>query len=166
MSRDLKISKKSPLQMSLVPMSGSEDFHAKTSRWREWGRELGLAGNDLDSFMNTLGYLESAAPEFLSSRTLRVSSLAMEAEISESSSRRWPSSGMVWDGVCLTAGTSECPNLVKESTLSAAIETGEAPDKYFLSPNAAKGIIRRTDQMGRNLFPPLRKALEILSKAQ
>ena len=32
--------------------------------------------------------------------------------------------------------------------------------------NAAKGIIRRADRMGRNLFPPLRQALEILSKGQ
>ena len=39
------------------------------------------------------------------------------------------------------------------------------PERYFLSPNAATGILRRADQMGRNLFPPFRSALEILSGA-
>jgi DNA (cytosine-5)-methyltransferase 1 len=73
---------------------------------------------------------------------------------------------MVLDGVCLTAGTSESPNHAKESTLLDVIETGEAPQRYFISPNAARGMMRRTDQMGRSLFPPLRKALEILAKDQ
>lgn len=73
---------------------------------------------------------------------------------------------MAWDGVCLTADTSESPNHVKESSLWELIEKGEVPQKYFLSPNAATGILRRADRMKRELFPPLRKALEILSKAQ
>ena len=30
------------MQMSPFQMSGSGDSHAKTSHWREWGRELGL----------------------------------------------------------------------------------------------------------------------------
>jgi DNA (cytosine-5)-methyltransferase 1 len=46
------------------------------------------------------------------------------------------------------------------------IEKGEVPEKYFLSPNAAKGMLRRADRMERELFPPLRKALEIMSKAR
>jgi len=45
-------------------------------------------------------------------------------------------------------------------------QSREVPQKYFLSPNAAKGILRRADRMGRSLFPPLREALEILAKGQ
>jgi DNA (cytosine-5)-methyltransferase 1 len=45
------------------------------------------------------------------------------------------------------------------------MEKGEVPQKYFLSQNAAKGMLRRAERMGRELFLPLRKALEILSKA-
>src|SRR5205823_6449630 len=74
--------------------------------------------------------------------------------------------GIAWDGVCLIAGTLESPSRVKESILSDVIETSKVQDKYFLSPNAARGMLRRVDQMGRSLFPPLRKALEILSKGQ
>ena len=154
------------MQMYLFPKSGQGDSPVKTSRLREWGRELGLKGKNLDSFLSLLGYLKKDVPEFSSSRTFQVSSLATEEEILKSSYERWPTSGMAWDGVCLTAGISECPSHVSESTLSGAIETGEAPERYFLSPNAARGIIRRSDRMGRNLFPPLRNALEILSKGQ
>ena len=55
------------------------------------------------------------------------------------------------------------PNHGKGSTLSDVVETGEVQEKYFLSPNAAKGIIRRADRMGRNLRPHFRMSLEILA---
>jgi hypothetical protein len=147
-------------------MFGPEDSPAKMSLWREWGRELGLRGNSLDCFMNLLVFLQTAAPEFSSSKTFRACSLPTEEEISKSLFELWPNSGMVWDGVCLTAKTSESPNRAKESSLWDAIEKGEVPQKYFLSPNAAKGMMRRADRMGRKLFPPLREALEILAKGQ
>lgn len=154
------------MQMSLFPMSGREDSHAKTSRWREWGRELGLKGKSLDSFLSLLDYLSRVAPEFSSSRTFRAFSLPTGGATSKSSFERWPASGMVSDGVCLTAGTLESPSHAKESTLLDAIETREVPQKYFLSPNAARGMLRRTKRMGRKLFPPLNDALEILAKGR
>src|SRR5687768_6693225 len=130
-------SKRSKLQTSLFPTSGQEDFLARMSQWHAWARELGLRGSDLDSFMSLLDYLSKVAPEFSSSRTFQVSSLATADETSESSFARWPASGMAWDGVCLTAGSLESPSHVSESTLSGVIETGEVPLRYFLSPNAA-----------------------------
>ena len=45
-------------------MSGSEDSPAKMSPWREWGREQGLKGRALDSFMSLLTYLQKANPRF------------------------------------------------------------------------------------------------------
>src|SRR6266550_1001888 len=152
------------MQPSLFPMCGSEDSPVKTSRWREWGREQGLRGRALDSFTTLLDYLKQANPKFLSSKTFRASSLPTKDETSEPSYERWPTSGIVSDGVCLTAKTSESPSHAVESTLSAVIETGEVPLRYFLSQNAAKGMLKRANRMGRPLFPPLRKALEILSK--
>lgn len=151
---------------SLFPLSGPEDSPAKTSLWLEWGRDLGLEGSSLDSFTSFLDWLSSTAPELFSSKTCRAFSLPTKDEISRSSFGLWPNSGIVWDGVCLTAKTSESPNRVSESSLWDLIEKGEVPQKYFLSPNAAAGILRRADRMERELFPPLRKALEILSKAQ
>src|SRR5688500_13685245 len=131
------------MQQSLFPMSGQGDSHVKTSRWREWGRGQGLKGRALDSFMTLLDYLEKAVPGLLSSKTCRVFSLPTKEETSKPLYERWPTSGIVSDGVCLTVKTSESPNRAVESTLSDVIETGEAPQRYFLSPNAAKGMLRR-----------------------
>ena len=152
------------MQLFLFPTSGSEASHAKTSLLRAWAREMGFEDGSLASFMSLLDWLEKVAPEFLLSKTLRVSSAPTKDGISESCSPRWPNSGMLLDGVLLTAKTSESPNHASESTLSGVIETGEVPPQYFLSPNAAKGMLRRANQMGRSLFPHLRESLEILSK--
>lgn len=160
-----EISDNLPRQLSLFPMYGQPDSHAKTFLWREWGLELGLRGQSLDSFMNLLDWLSNACPELFSSKTFMVYSVHTEAEISRLLSERWPNSGMLLDGVCLTAKTSESPNHAKESTLWDVIEKGQVQDKYFLSAGAARGMLRRTDQMGRNLFPPLRECLEILAEA-
>ena len=153
-------------EMSLLPMFGPQDFPARTSVLREWGRGLGFEAANLDSFTSLLDYLETAVPEFSSSRTFQVCSLATEDGTSESSFAHWPNSGMAWAGACLTAKTSESPSLAEESTLLDVIETQVVPQAYFLSPNAARGMLRRANQMGRPLFPPLRKSLEILSKGR
>lgn len=154
------------MQMSLFPMSGRADSRVKMSHLREWAHEQGLKGKSLDSFMTLRDSLLEVAPELFSSRTFQASSLATGDETSESLFERWPNSGIAWDGVCLTAGTSEFHSRVRESTLLDVIETGKAPQRYFLSQNAARGILRRANRMGRPLFPPLRKALEILAEDQ
>jgi hypothetical protein len=153
-------------QLSLPLMFGSEDSRAKMSQWHEWGREMGLEGNALDSFLSLLTSLENDYPELLLSKTSRACSLPMGGEISKSLFERWPASGMAWDGGCLTVDTSESPNHANESILLDVIQTGEVPQRYFLSQNAAVGMLRRANRMGRALFPPLRQALEILSQAQ
>ena len=150
-------------QKSLIPTSGSEAFHAKMSPWLEWASEMGFEESDLDSFMSLLSSLSETAPEFWSSKTFQASCLPTEDETSESLFERWPNSGMASDGVCLTAKTSESPNHGSESSLWDAIEKTEVPETYFLSPNAAKGMMRRADRMGRKLFPHLRESLEILA---
>lgn len=151
-------------QISLKLISGRQDSHAKTSRLHEWGRDLGLEGTNLASFTTLCDSLEDAFQEQLSSKTCTAFSLATEDATSPSYSRRWTNSGMVSRGVCLTVKTLESPNNVAASTLLPCIETQEVPEKYFLSPNAATGILRRVDRMGRNLPPSFRQSLEILSK--
>lgn len=151
------------MQQFLFPMSGPPDSHAKTSRWRAWALGQGLKGRALDSFMNSLACLEKDAPELFYSKTFTVSLIPTEEETSKSSFELWPNSGMLLDGVCLTARTSESPSHASECTLSGVIETNQVPEKYFLRPNAAKGMLRRAGEMGRNLFPPLRQSLEKLA---
>lgn len=153
-------------QTSLRLTYGLQGSPAKTSRLREWGQDLGFEGASLDCFTSLCGSFEDACQEPLSSRTCTGFSLATEDETSPSYSRRWTSSGMVSDGVCLTAKTSESPSNAVASTLLPCIETGEVPQKYFLSQNAATGILRRVDRMGRNLPPSFRRSLETLSEGR
>ena len=151
-------------QISLKLTSGRQGSPAKISRWREWGRALGFGGASLDSFLSLCDSFETVTQEPLSLRTFTAFSLATEDETSQSYSRRWMNSGTVSRGVCLTAKTLECPSNAVASTLLPYIETGEVLEKYFLSQNAAIGILRRVDQMGRNLPPSFRQSLEILAK--
>lgn len=151
------------MQKSLPLMFGQQGSPAKTSHLQEWGRDLGFEGASLDSFTSLCVSFENATHEPLSSKTCTVFSLAMEDETSQLYSRRWTNSGMVLNGVCLTAKTSESPSNAAASTLLPCIETGEIPEKYFLSQNAAIGILRRVDRMKRNLPPSFRQSLEILA---
>ena len=150
-------------QESLMLIFGSQDFLAKTSRLREWGQDLGFEEISLDSFTTLCGSFEDALHEPLSSKTCTGFSLATADVTSPLFSKRWTNAGMTSRGVCLTASISESPNNAVESTLLPCIETGPVSEKYFLSQNAAVGILRRVDRMGRNLPPSFRQSLEILS---
>jgi DNA (cytosine-5)-methyltransferase 1 len=154
------------LDHATVPFStyGSEVSRVKTFLLREWAKEKDLEDQNLNYFMSLLDWLERESPEFLLSKTLRVYSTLMVEETLPFCSTRWPNSGMLLDGVLLTADTSESPSQGKESTLSDVIEIGEVPERYFLSPNAARGILRRANRMGRNLRPHFKKSLEILAE--
>jgi len=153
-------------QTSPKLISGRLDSRAKTSRLREWGRDLGFEETNLASFTTSCDSLEDVFQEQLSSKTCTAFSLATEDATSPSYSRRWTNSGTVSRGVCLTVKTSESPSNVEESTLLPSIETQEVQQKYFLSQNAAIGILRRVDRMGRNLPQSFRQSLEILSRGR
>ena len=75
----------------------------------------------------------------------------------------WPNAGVLWDGVFIANQTLGSPHKPVPSDLLDIIERGRPTERYFLSPNAAEGILRRVDSQGRRLFPPLRQALERLS---
>ena len=149
---------------SRKPKSGRAGSRARTSALPEWAREGDSGAESPGSFSRLLTSLMRAAPLLSSSKTLRLFSLPTRDEISRSSYGRWPTSGMMSRGEYLTVDTSASPKAAAESSLSDLLEEQPVPDRYFLSANAAIGILRRADRMGRKLFPPLRSALEILSK--
>ena len=62
-------------------------------------------------------------------------------------------------GACSTHNTGECPKDARESTLSSILEAN-APEKYYLSVKACKGILRRAERRGKELPAMLREALE------
>jgi len=62
-------------------------------------------------------------------------------------------------GESLTLNIGEYPNVERESTLSEILEDN-VPERYYLSPKACLGILRRAKAKKRNLPDNLRIALE------
>lgn len=58
-----------------------------------------------------------------------------------------------------TRNTGECPSVARESTLWQILQA-DAPEKYYLSARACKGILRRAERRGKALPPMLLEALE------
>ena len=73
--------------------------------------------------------------------------------------------GRSWQTISVSHGgylmrsTGESPNVENVSTLSQILQAG-APEKYYLSPKACLGILRRASVRGKELPELLRKALE------
>jgi C-5 cytosine-specific DNA methylase len=77
---------------------------------------------------------------------------------------RWRNAGIVSRTECWTLGTTEFPSDVEGSSLwdiSMVLER-DVPTKYFLTPKAARGMLRRAARTGP-LKPRLSAALRILS---
>lgn len=85
-----------------------------------------------------------------------------EGEISPECCMRWEGSGITAPGGYLTRNTSECHNGGAEFLACSLDQILEpSPDqKYWLSPTACQGILRRADKRGKALPERLRQALE------
>lgn len=98
-------------------------------------------------------------------RTFPDSFPARAAEISLSFSRRWPTSGFTTaPGECWTADSSESPNAGGVSTSLRDVLQDDVPPRYFLSPKAAQGILRRAEKRGRALPTSLSAALSAVAE--
>lgn len=64
-----------------------------------------------------------------------------------------------WLTEFLTLNTGASPNVEQGSTLSQIL-LAEMPEKYYLSPTACLGILRRASVRGKELPEVLKKALE------
>ncbi|MBT9100062.1 DNA cytosine methyltransferase [Methylovulum psychrotolerans] len=76
----------------------------------------------------------------------------------------WPNAGIVWQDTFIANGVYSSPCEPVHSDLIDIVERNKPDLRYFLSPNAAEGILRRVDSQNRHLFPHLRSALERLSE--
>jgi hypothetical protein len=59
----------------------------------------------------------------------------------------------------LTLNTLESHKDAEESFLSDILEIGDLPQRFYLSPKACSGIIRRAEVRGKKLPERLREAL-------
>ena len=74
---------------------------------------------------------------------------------------KWPKAGIAWGDGYIGGNVAPTPHRPIESSLVTVVERDHVSRKYYLTPNAAEGILRRVDNQGRKLFGPLRAALEI-----
>lgn len=77
---------------------------------------------------------------------------------------KWNNGGVMFDGTCLMAPVSPAPKKPTHSRLVDSLDKVKPSSRYFLSPNAATGILRRVESQQRTLFEPLDAALRKLSK--
>jgi hypothetical protein len=70
----------------------------------------------------------------------------------------WETDG-AWRTAFSMLNTGASPNVAQESTLSQIL-LAQVPEKYYLSPKACLGILRRASERGKELPEVLKRALE------
>jgi len=65
----------------------------------------------------------------------------------------------------LTLNTSEWHSAAAVCSLSDTLETGDLPQRFFLSATACQGILRRAEKRGKVLPPALEQALQLVASA-
>ena len=108
-----------------------------------------------------LAWLRDLRPVGSSGKTSPAYCPATEAGILVHSSERWGNSGIATPTECWTLNTLEYPSDDEESSLSDILVTGDVPQRFYLSPRACQGILRRAERRGKELPQRLRQALLI-----
>lgn len=116
-------------------------------------------GTAPDCSSNSLGSSSLFDPDGSCSRTSPASYRRTTGETWEPLSVRWPTSGMASGGEFSTHGTSECPSVAVECSLSDVLETTVDP-RFDVSARAARGVLRRSTVRGRKLPEELQRGLE------
>jgi DNA (cytosine-5)-methyltransferase 1 len=76
---------------------------------------------------------------------------------------KWRPGGCAIDEGAIHAVCSTAPSKPLTRRLVEIIDKENVDKRYYLSPNAAEGILRRVESQNRTLFEPLHKALQRLS---
>ncbi len=74
-------------------------------------------------------------------------------------SLKWQTGGYAWKDECIDVRAPEAPSDIIEKPLIDVIEKTRPAQHYFISANAAEGILRRVDSQNRTLFGPMDEAL-------
>lgn len=96
---------------------------------------------------------------------------SLNAELSEidfsdaSMSWKWSNSGVAGKGYLWQATTPPAPAHPILCNLGDLVQKAPQEPRYYLTPNAAEGILRRCAAQGRTLFQPLELALRRLAES-
>ena len=152
-------SKKKPIQMSLW-----QEPHAPRSASLDLGKAFkaieGTSPLSLYSLLNDLklrGFSGKTSPAYCPQT---------KEGILETSSEHWQNAGMGSPTGFLTLSTREHNDFQEHShkdegvsSLSDILETGDLPQKYYLTEKHCQGILHRAEKKGKKLPEKLRKIL-------
>lgn len=117
-----------------------------------------------EDFLRKVELLSQAHPEFCKQPTRKIFYLPVLVDVIDQEEKfEWSNAGIAWEDVCLGGTVSQAPSVLIETNLIDVIEKGKVNERYFLSPKAAEGILRRVNRQNRRLFEPLYKALIYLA---
>jgi len=139
-----------------------EEPHANRSASQDFAKDL--MTHEATSCSPILPLLNAISPDGWFGRTSPAYCHPTEDGILEPSSRRWGKSGMGSPTECWTLNTSEWPSDAAVCLLSDTLETGDVPQRFFLSAKACQGILRRAEKRGKKLPPQLHKALHSVAQ--
>ncbi len=133
-------------------------------KWIAKKLKQGLA-NSNDSKIHDIESLQEGYADFRdkSLRAMKLSELHLSTK-ANGKSLKWQSGGIVIGDVCWDIKAPEAPVNPIESQLIDVIEKRIPEDRYFISSNAAEGILRRVTSQNRTLFGPMHIALENMIK--
>ena len=116
----------------------------------------------LDVFDDSPPLHEIAASVAADFRTNRV----QKGRLSRLSEFSWWRGGCAYDDAFVQVQAPTAPSKPIGSRFVDILEKGSVHRRYFISSNAAKGILRRVARRGRKLFPPLENALRKLASKE
>ena len=120
---------------------------------RDWMTRVATSPSSL------LGLLADSGPYGWCGRTSPASCRLTTDGRSEPSSGCWSNSGMGSPTEFWTLSLPEYPSDGVASSLSDILETGELPQRYYLTATACRGILRRAEKRGKQLPEALKLAL-------
>ena len=135
----------------------AEDSRARTYRWPD--AALAWLESEVDYGGSSVELLGSLGRDGLLSKTSPAFYPATPAGILPPSFAGWSSAGIASPGGCWTLSISEFPSDGAACSLLEVLETDVAP-KYFLSPSACRGILRRAGRRNKKLPERLEAALK------
>ena len=158
-------------QMSLFPeelISSSEGPRASLSHPPATDRDCAEC---LVSRSPIANFLKQCIPAGSYGKMCQAFSVQTEGRISKRSSKRLMKSGILAHGECWTLNMSEwtdslVPFLKEDSVCSLSdilVPMSDVPQKYYLSPVACSGLLRRAETRGRALPDVLRQVLVVLA---
>ena len=131
---------------------------------REWKTRVATSPSPILPLLTDIG------PSGWFGRTCPASCHQTEDGILVPSSGAWANSGMGSPTGFLTLNSSEwnhmlAPSLKDEGvcSLSDILETGDVPQRFYLSAKACRGILRRAEKRGKALPEALRSALQAMA---